>query len=189
MKEKLLLVDSGGLGRVTLEHAIKKYECFFIDDNYSIGDTVCDIPIVGRITDLQALSEKYRKMVITIGETSIRERIYKEAKEIGYLFPNIVHSSVYISPYAHVGEACVILNNVVIQNGSHVGNGVVLNPGVEIHHDSFVDDYAVVYTNSVIRTYAKVGKRVTIESNVSIGNNSMIVDDSIIENGKSIFSC
>ena len=32
MKEKLLLVGAGGLGRVVSEHAGKIYDCAFLDD-------------------------------------------------------------------------------------------------------------------------------------------------------------
>ena len=32
-----------------------------------------------------------------------------------------------------------------------------LNPGVEIHHDSEVQDYALIYTNTVVRSLAVVG--------------------------------
>ena len=51
-----------------------------------------------------------------------------------------------------------------------------LNPGVEIHHDSSVGDYDLIYTNSVVRTYAKVGKCVRIGSNVTICNNATVPD-------------
>lgn len=35
-REKLLLIGSGGLGRVTLEHALNEYNCAFVDDGYEI---------------------------------------------------------------------------------------------------------------------------------------------------------
>ena len=66
--------------------------------------------------------------------------------------------------------------------GSVVGNGVLLNPGVEIHHDCSVDDFDLIYTNSVVRTYAKVGKRVRIGSNVTISNDAVVPDDADIPN-------
>ena len=67
-----------------------------------------------------------------------------------------------------------------------VGNGVLLNPGVEIHHDSFVDDYALIYTNSVVRTQAKIGRRVRIGSNVTISNNIVVPEDADIKNGETL---
>lgn len=54
--------------------------------------------------------------------------------------------------------------------------GYLLNPGVEIHHDSSVGNYDLIYTNSVVRTYAKVGKCVRIGSNVTICNNAVVPD-------------
>ena len=63
----------------------------------------------------------------------------------------------------------------------------MLNPGVEVHHDSAVEDYALIYTNSVVRTYAKVGKRVRIGSNVTVSNEVIVGDDADIQNGETLF--
>lgn len=186
MKSKLLLVGAGGFGRVALEHAMPTYDCAFVDDGKATGELVCNTPVVGKIADLKELFSEYKLLVVVIGNNKLREAIYKEASAIGYTFPNIICSTAYVSPFSEIGSGCVFLNNVVVQNGSHVGNGVLLNPGVEIHHDSFIDDYSLVYTNSVIRTNAKVGKRVRIGSNVTISNDTFINNDSDIANGTSI---
>lgn len=175
-KEKLLLVGAGGFGRVVSELARQTYECAFVDDGAEIGTEICEIPVVGHTSDLQELFKEYKNLIIVIGNSAIRERVYDMAKNIGYRFPNLVSPSAYVSPYAKLGWGCVILNNVVVQNGSSVGNGVLLNPGVEIHQDCFVGDYVLIYTNSVVRTYAKVGKCVCIGSNTTICNNAVVPD-------------
>lgn len=182
LKEKLLLVGAGGFGRVVSELARLDYDCAFIDDGVNKGSIVCDIEVIGNTTNLEELFSTYKNIVITIGNNSIRKRIYEQASKIGYSFPNLIHPSAYISPYANIGKGCVILNNACVQNGSSVGDFVLLNPGVEIHHDSSVDDFSLVYTNSVVRTYAKVGKCVKIGSNTTICNNVNIEDSAIIDN-------
>ena len=184
MKEKLLIVGAGGFGRVTLEHAIKDFDCSFVDDGKSIGEEINGVKVVGGAADLPSLFTEYKQLVLSIGNNKIREKIYKQAKEIGYSFPCIVDKSAYISPYATVGDGCVILNTVVIQNGSEVGNGTILNPGVEVHHDSSVGSFCCIYTNSVIRTYAKVVGGVKIGSNVTIRNKSVVNND--IDDGETI---
>lgn len=186
MKEKLLLVGSGGLGRVVLEHVMKEYECGFVDDGYNIGNKICGTTVVGHTSDIEALFNDYKKLFVSIGDNIIRERIYTKAEKIGYIIPNIIHSSVYISPFAKIGKGCLFLNNVVIQNGSSVGNGVILNPGVEIHHDSIIDDYSLIYTNSVVRTLARVGRRAKIGSNCTVSNNVVMDTDSILDNGRTL---
>ena len=167
---KLLIVGAGGFGRVTLEHAIKDFDCSFVDDGKSIGEEINGVKVVGRVSDLPALFTEYKNIVLPIGNNKIREKIYKQAKDIGYSFPCIVDNSAYMSLYASVGDGCVILNNVVIQNGSKVWNATILNPGVEVHHDSSVGSFCCIYTNSVVRTYAKVEDGVKIGSNVTIKN-------------------
>ena len=186
MKTKLLLIGAGGFGRVALEHAALGYDCAFVDDGPALGTLVDGVPVIGRISDLPRLFGEYQQLVVTIGNNKLREKIYREAKAIGYDFPNIICTSAYVSAHAEIGKGCVLLNNVVVQNGAHVGDGVLLNPGVEIHHDSFVDDYALIYTNSVVRTLAHVGKRVRIGSTVSVSNNIHIADDSDIPNGTTL---
>lgn len=183
MKEKLLLVGAGGFGRVALEQAVKEYDCFFVDDCYPEKKEVCGASLVGKIKDLPVLFATYKKLIVTIGNNQLRARIYAQAREIGYEFPNLLASSTYISPFAKVGKGCVFLNNVVVQNGSRIGNGVLLNCGVEIHHDSSVGDYCLIYGNSVVRTYARIGKCAHIGSTVSIGVNAIVNDAEIVADG------
>ena len=184
LKEKLLIVGASGFGRVTLEHAIKDFDCSFVDDGKSIGEEINGVKVVGGVSDLPSLFTEYKKLVLSIGNNNVRENIYKQAKDIGYSFPCIVEKSAYISPYASVSDGCVILNNVVIQNGSKVGTATILNPGVEVHHDSSVGDFCCIYTNSVIRTYAKVEDGMKIGSNVTIKNESIVYND--IDDGETI---
>ncbi len=179
--EKLLLVGAGGFGRVVLEHAIELYDCAFLDD----GDAVIvdGVPVIGKTGDLAAFYPEYKLLLITIGDNALRERLYKEATSIGYSFPNIVHPSAYVSPHAHIGTGCVILNNAVVQNNARCGDGCILNPGVELHHDSTVGAYCLIYTNSVIRSLTTVGDRVWIGSNVTVSTSARVPDDTRVSDG------
>lgn len=171
---------------MTLEHACRDYDCAFADDGIPVGTLVCGVPVVGKTDELDRLFTTYRNLVVTIGNNKLRERLYENAAKIGYSFPNIVCPSAYISPFAKVGQGCIILNNAVVQNGSTVGNGVILNPGVEVHHDSAVEDYALIYTNSVIRSLARVCRRAWVGSTLTISNEVTIPEDAIVENGNSM---
>ena len=135
--EKLLLVGAGGFGRVVLEHASSLYDCAFLDD----GDAsvVDGAPVIGKTGDMISFYPEYKLLLVTIGNNALRERLYKEAASVGYTFPNIIHPSAYISPRANIGSGCVILNNTVVQNNARCGDGCILNPGVELHHDMMVN--------------------------------------------------
>ncbi len=183
MKDKLLLVGAGGLGRVVLEHAICNYECAFLDDGPEIGTLIDSVPIIGRTSELIKFFGEYTKLIVVIGNNTLRERIYREALTIGYSFPNIIVSSAYVSPNAFIGNGCIILNNAVVQNNAKIGDGCILNPGVEAHHDSKIGDYCLVYTNSVVRSLTSVGDRAWIGSSVTVSTGATVLPDAIIEDG------
>lgn len=183
---KLLIVGAGGLGRMTMESARTKYECYFIDDNISKDTFICDTKVVGKISDLEKLRSEYENLIVSIGNNQIRENITNNAIELGYKIPNIFNETAYISPYVKFGYGCIVLSNASIQNGAVLHNGVVITANVEIHHDCELDDYSLVYSNSTIRTNAYVGKRVKIGSNCCISNNRIVNEDTIIENGNFI---
>ena len=168
---------------MTLEHAMDEYDCFFVDDAYPLGREICGVPVVGSIADLSALRKEYQLLVVTIGNNRLREELYAQADALDYEFPNILAKTAYVSPFAKLGWGCILLNNAVVQNGAQVGNGVVLNVGVEAHHDCFIDDGALIYTNSVIRTGARVGKRAKIGSTVTVSNFAIVSEDAVIPNG------
>ena len=184
--EKLLLVGAGGFGKVVLEHACKEYECAFVDDAPDNGTMINGCEVVGNISDIESLYGEYKKLIVTIGNNKLREKVYETAKKAGYEFPNIIVPSAYISPYAKIGCGCVFLNNVVIQNDTVVGDGVILNPGVEIHQQSVVGNNVLIYTNSVVRSYAKIGDRALLGSTLTISNEVTIPNDSIIKDGETV---
>ena len=181
MKQKLLLVGAGGFGRVVLEHASALYDCAFLDD----GDVsiVNGVPVIGKTGDMASFYPEYKLLLVTIGNNALREQLYKEAASIGFSFPNIIHPTAYVSLHAHIGTGCVILNNAVVQNNAKCGDGCILNPGVELHHDSTIGSYCLIYTNSVVRSLTSVGDRVWIGSTATVSTSAVVPDDEIVQDG------
>ena len=74
MNEKLLIVGAGGFGRMTLEHAIKDFDCSFVDDGKSIGEEINGVKVVGRTAELSSLFTEYKQLVLSIGNDKIRQK-------------------------------------------------------------------------------------------------------------------
>ena len=174
------MIGAGGFGRMVAEQAMLQYDCAFIDDGQDVGTEPCGIPVVGCIADLPVLRKDFDLLVVAIGNNKFRAQVYEKAKGLGYMFPNIIAPSAYISPYAKIGFGCVVLQNACVQNGASVGNGVLLNAGAEVHCDAAVGDYTLIYTNSVIRTGANVGNFARIGGNCTVCNNATVPDDADI---------
>lgn len=85
-KEKILLVGAGGFGRVASELARQEYDCAFVDDGFEVGTELCGVKVDGKISELPRLFDEYRKLVVTIGNNALRERIYSAAKKSGMIF-------------------------------------------------------------------------------------------------------
>lgn len=180
--EKLLLVGAGGFGRVVLEHASALYDCAFLDDGEA---TIVDgVQVIGKTGEIASFYPDYKLLLVTIGNNTLRERLYKDAASIGFTFPNLIHPSAYISPRAHIGNGCVILNNAVVQNNATCGDGCILNPGVELHHDSTIGSYCLIYTNSVVRSLTHVGDRVRIGSTATVSTSAIVPEDTFIGDGE-----
>ena len=108
-KEKLLLVDAGGFGRMVAEQAMLQYDCAFVDDGQPVGTEICGILVVGGLADLPELRKDYDLLEIGIDNNQFRAQVYEEAKALGFAFPNIVAPSAYVSPYAKLGFGCVVV--------------------------------------------------------------------------------
>lgn len=91
-----------------LEHISNDYDCVFLDD----GDqkVVDGVMVIGKIERIKALFPEYKYLLVTIGDNKLRERVYKEAAEIGYSFPNLILPSAYVSPNAMIGNGVIIMS-------------------------------------------------------------------------------
>ena len=69
--DKLLIVGTGGFGRVTLEHVSRQFDCSFIDDGMDVGEKIDDVIVVGSTKDLPFLFNEYKKIVIAIGNNDL----------------------------------------------------------------------------------------------------------------------
>ena len=151
-------------------------------------DVVDGVTVIGKTDELARWYGEYDKLIVTIGNNKLRERIYVEAESIGYSFPNIIHPSAYISPHAQIADGTIILNNAVVQNGARAGRGLIMNPGTELHQDSTVGNNVLIYTNSVVRSLTHVGDRAWIGANAVIGTGTTVPDDARVEDGEIVRS-
>ena len=87
MRDKLLLVGAGGLGRVTLEHAALDFDCAFVDDGYPVGTEICGVPVVGAIQDLTRLRKEYTHLVVPSETTACGRKSTGRRRPLALRFP------------------------------------------------------------------------------------------------------
>lgn len=126
---------------------------------------------------------------ISIGDNSIREKVYTSlTKELSPPL-NAIHPSAVISASVVLQQGIFIAGGAVINPLSRLGKGVICNTRCSIDHECQVDDFAHIGPGAILCGNVQVGYRsfigagsvvrqgTRIGKNVIIGAGSVIVKD------------
>lgn len=122
---------------------------------------------------------QYKKLIIAIGDNSIREKIFHEIKN-WCEFETIHHSSAYVSRFSEVGQGTVIMPQVCINAEVTIGNHCIINTASTIEHECIIEDFvhispkASLAGNITLRKGVHVGLGANIIQGVTIGANALI---------------
>lgn len=148
------------------------------------------------LDDLRKIFENGTKNIyINTNKYSLTQKIYFEAKKIGYSFINVIHKSANISNTAKIGE-CVfvgpfsiigtnakigsftkLLNKASVAHDTIVGNDVQISDGATIAGNVIVGNSTIIGINSAIINKCKIGNGVTIISGKTVTSD---LDDNVV---------
>lgn len=177
MKE-LLIVGAGGHGRCCLEIAksMQKYESYAFLDDQLVGEEINGIAVIGTIDEMSAYYGEYEDIFIAIGNNEKRKKLFRQAKEIGFCVPSLIHPLATLLN-ADVDEGTVVFPGVVIEPQAQIGKGCILDANVVIGHDAKLEDFVLVYANTTIGANAYIGSITKIDSNECIPQNTVSKTD------------
>lgn len=105
-----------------------------------------------------------------------RSELIAQVKETGLSFTSIIHPSVIIAQSAHLGQGILMLPGVIIGPGA----SIILNTAVTIDHDSVLQDGVIIGPGVhlaggvVVSSGTFVGIGACSTPGVSIGHNCLI---------------
>ena len=192
---KLLLIGGGGHCRSVADSALRLgcYDKLGIIEKVSPGSSssCSQIPVIGTDDDLPELFHAgWTDAFITvgsIGNTSLRRRLYRLVKNIGFSVPTIVDPSAVVSQSAVLQEGVFVGKRTVVNAGSEVGRCVILNTGSVIEHDCRIGDFSHVSPGAVLCGMVQVGhdshigagsvvrQEITVGDHTVIGLGSVVV--------------
>jgi sugar O-acyltransferase (sialic acid O-acetyltransferase NeuD family) len=187
--EDIILVGFGG-------HAKSVADCIERQGKYSI---------IG-YTDFEQYDSKYRYLgtddvlsdyygrgvknaVICIGylgKGNLRQRKYRELKDIGYSFPVIADPSAIISETAELGEGTFVGKAAVINAGARVGSMAIINTMALVEHECIVGDFVHVAVSAVLCGQVEVGEAAFIGANATVIQCMKIGENQIVPAGVTI---
>lgn len=203
MKRKLLLIGGGGHCKSIID-SLDSYtiyeEISIIDKSVLTGTMVGNRKVIGTDDDLVRLkSSGYTDGFVSvgsIGNPSIRIKLTKRIRKLGFHIPNIVDSSSHVSPSCKLGEGIYIGKAANINAGCFIGDGAIINTGAIVEHECKVGPFvhiapgAVVCGNTTIGENTHIGANATVLQGVRVGDNVMVAAGSVITkniaNGKTV---
>ncbi|MBU2265992.1 MAG: acetyltransferase, partial [Candidatus Omnitrophica bacterium] len=102
---------------------------------------------------------------------SIRGKIYKQLKEIGFNLPTIVH------------PAAVIAKECSLDEGVFIGTGAVVNPGTRVGKNAIINTLSSVDHDCQIAELVHIAPGVTLSGGVTIGKFSHIGVGTVVNQG------
>jgi len=122
----------------------------------------------------------------SVGNTSIRRRLFNELKNNNFIIPNIIDRSAVVSTNILLGEGNYIGKGAVINAFSKIGDCTIINTKSVVEHDCEVGDFSHVSSGSVLCGGVVVGKDThigagsVVRQSIKIGDNSLIGIGSVL---------
>lgn len=173
----------GGAGRELFDLAfrLKRWnKIIFIDkDNYK-DNLFLNCEVYSFEEAIIKYSANDIEFVISVGDTTLREKIYRQIIGANYSLAKVIAPNVYIPNSAIIGQGVVIRDNCYISVDVCLEDNVIIQPNAVIGHDVMIKRNSIVSSQSVLAGGVVVGKNVfiaigcNIKELVKIGNNSIV---------------
>lgn len=158
----------------------------FIDDQDDASKrSPIPLPYLGTITSYTPKIDEY--IVLAIGQPSVKKNVVRKLKAAGSSFFTYVHSSVYVSSSANIGEGTIICPFCIVNSGSNIENFVTVNVYSCIAHGALVGQFSVLSPYSALNGDSKIGEacflgtRATLFPRTTIGNNCIVDSHSYVK--------
>lgn len=189
-----IILGSGGNASVLVD-IIKGYTNIIhgvCDPKFNDTDkkTWNNLPILGDDSYLDQIDKAKYYLVNGIGglksTAKVRADIYNNFKNVGYVFPKIIHKNAYVSSASSIANGVQIMAGVVIQPNVTVEENVLINTNTSIDHDTFIGSNTNIAPGVTICGSCSIGKNVFIGTGSTIINNIKIEDNVFIKAGSVI---
>lgn len=161
-----------------------------LDIPEKVGETIERVPIIGGDTDLTTWRNKGIEhafiTVGSIGDTQLRQKLFKEAQKLDFSFPVIKDKTAIVSESARIKEGTFIGKGTIINNSVNIGKLAIINSGAIIEHDSTIGDFCHIAPGTTLSgsvdvgDYTHIGTNTTIIQEIEIGHHTVIGAGSVV---------
>lgn len=190
--EEIVVIGGGGHAKVLLSilRKLKNYRILGYTDQKNLGDLL-GAPYLGGDEVLGSLKAERAQLNAAIGVGQIglgrhRERIESSLHALELGFPNIVSPSAIVNEEVSLAGAVVIMDGAVINCGSSIGRGAILNSNSTVEHDVMIADWVHVAPGATISGGVNVGRFSIIGAGATVIQGINIASDCIVGAGATV---
>lgn len=151
------------------------------------GESVLGVPILGddgALAELRAAGTGYFIVAVgSVGDASVRRRLYERALALGLEPLGVRHPSAIVSRFATIGPGVQILPGAVVNARARIGRNVIVNSGAIVEHDCVVGDHAHIATGARLASTVTVGAGAHVGAGAVVRQGQAIGDGAIVGAG------
>ena len=170
----LLLIGCGGHARslIDLLESTAKWKLYgLVGLPEQVGSNVLGYPVLCRDSDLPLMHQVCPTALLAVGQlsdSSLRVRLAKQLKEIGFVFPTLISPHAVVSRHARLGVGTTVGHGAIVNAGAVVGDHCIINSRALIEHDVQIGHYCHISTGVLVNGGVRLG------SGSFIGSGAMI---------------
>ncbi len=190
----VIIIGAGDHAKVLLDILLDQNENVIglTDKSLSKGTCIYGVSVIG--DDSEILKYKADEIELingigSVGNTSLRRKVFVSLKEKGYVFKSVIHPSVIISKRAKIGEGTQLLAGSVVNTEAEIGDNAIINTKTSIDHGCVIGKHCHIAPGCSFSGCVKVGEGthigtgtsiiqgINIGKNVLIGAGSVVISD------------
>ncbi len=200
MAKPIIIIGAGDHAKVLLDILLEQGETVLglTDKSVQKGTVVYGVPVIGDDDEVLKHSPEVIDLVNgvgSVGDLTLRKKIYSFFKNKGYIFKSVIHKSAIISNRTMLLEGVQILPRTVINTEAQIGENTIINTGSVVEHGCNIGNNCHIAPGCTLSGCVKVGDKthigtgssiiqgVTIGKNVLLGAGSVVVNN-IEDNSK-----
>lgn len=121
-----------------------------------------------------------------LGESDLRERLWRTLKGIGFSLPVICDPSAVLAGNVSIGEGAFIGKGAIINVNAQVGRMCIINTGAIVEHDCQVGDFSHVSVGSVLCGGVQIGRSTFVGANATVIQGRRVGDGCIVAAGTTV---
>ena len=177
--EQLIIIGASGHGKVVADCAVKNgyKSIIFLDDDESV--TNCGKYVVAGGS--KEAAKLQGDVIVAIGNSRFRRRLQADIDERRLI--TLIHPEAVVGDDVDIGIGSIVMAGAVINSGSRLGKGVIVNTSSSIDHDCIIGDFVHVAVGAHLAGSVMVGDNSWIGAGAIVNNNLCICSGCMIGAG------